>query len=393
MAKDKKKDKSKAKDKAKATKKLDANTNGKTKKEEKAKKSLVPKREKPPMPNGQWTVDLRPESLSSLLLPAHTKTTIKQIIERKPHTIMITGSSGLGKTSLAHIIAAKLTENSKADVTDFNCAKSTMEEVRALQQKLAYLPRKVGSKRVFIIDEIQALSGPAISTLLGPLEAADMPHAVFILCTDQPGKVKATISSRATKIQLNAPTIEDLAAHLRVVAETAQEIPKGWPSSDLDKLFLACADAGRGNVREAVQATETCLGNINAVGVKTLKETIDKDLMPQLVTGISGDLINDMIKQFSMAPNKRKRVDIQRVVREFIDVGDHLNTITLLIDGCTQWLLSDHKEPESQRTEGMTALLGLALQAKDKHMLVPSSGFNEAKARLTYILMTALTNH
>ena len=160
-------------------------------------KELKKPKKKPETPNGQWSVDFRPEQLGSMLLSPAVKLSVKSMLKKPPHTILLTGPSGSGKTSVAQIIAAKLTGGSASDAKPYNCAtESGINDVRKLLEQCSYLPGKTGARRVVILDEVQALTEAASKTLLEPLEA-NKSHITFILCTDQPGKLRPTVRSRA----------------------------------------------------------------------------------------------------------------------------------------------------------------------------------------------------
>lgn len=116
------------------------------------------------------------------------------------HTILFTGPSGCGKTTLARIMKEKL-ECGAMDFNEVNCADSRgIDMVRDIQRRMGLAP--VGGKcRIWLLDEVQALTKDAQSALLKILE--DTPsHVYFMLCTTDPHKLLATIKTRSTEVRV-----------------------------------------------------------------------------------------------------------------------------------------------------------------------------------------------
>ena len=345
-------------------------------------------------PNNQWAVDLRPRRLSDMLLPPAIKATIKGLLIKPPKTIFISGATGLGKTTIAKMIAAKLTAGPR-DVLEFNCAKEEgIAAVRELVGKLQYLPAKADSRRVVLIDEVQALSKQAAQTVLDPLESNTNPHVIFILCTDQPGRVLGTIKTRGVQINLTPPSEEDLAAHLQEMASHMKCVPSKWSAVDLKALFRACAHAGNGSIRAAITATQTCLNNIEACEASSLKDAIKKDLLPVSATSdLTSNSLTALFHQLAnVAPEKRKIGDILGIIGDISASSDPLSAINMLIESSVAWVTGPSAK-EAKSLSGVENLLMRSMHAKDQLMTVPASGWNEAKARLVSVLMSCLTKH
>lgn len=345
-------------------------------------------------PNNQWAVDLRPSRMSDLLLPPAVKATVKGILAKPPKTIFISGASGLGKTTIAKMIAAKLTSGER-DVLVFNCAKEEgIAAVRDLLGKLQYLPIKANTRRVVILDEVQSLSKQAAQTVLDPLESDTNPHVTFILCTDQPGRVLGTIKSRGVQINLAPPSVEALAVHLRDLASFMKCLPKKWSQEDLVGLFMACAEAGNGNIRAAITATQTCLNNIEACEAKSLKDAIKKDLLPPTsMSDLSPATLKALFHQLTnVMPEKRKIGDVLGIIGEVSSTSDPLSALNMLIEASVHWVTGPTAK-DAKSLAGVENLLMRSMHAKDQLMTVPASGWNEAKARLVSVLMSCLVRH
>ena len=132
-----------------------------------------------------------------------------------PHFLLFTGGSGCGKTTIARILRKKL-KCSDADFNEINAAESRgIDTIREIKATMNLAPM-AGKCRVWLLDEVHALTGDAQNALLKMLE--DTPaHVYFMFATTDPQKLKATIKTRATEIKCKEITREDLAELIRRV--------------------------------------------------------------------------------------------------------------------------------------------------------------------------------
>lgn len=140
-----------------------------------------------------------------------------------PRALLITGSSGNGKTSLGRIIARHI--NKVIDVTEENDiievnigTNGTADEIKDLVSRLNYLPRNINHKKIYILDEVHCLTKTSASALLKEIEEPPA-HVIFILCTNEPDKLLDTIKGRCEKIVLTPYTKEDIMELLHKVCE------------------------------------------------------------------------------------------------------------------------------------------------------------------------------
>jgi DNA polymerase III subunit gamma/tau len=182
---------------------------------------------------------------------------------RVAHAFLFSGPRGVGKTSVARILAKALncvagptphpdntcdicreiTNGSSMDVLEIDGASNRgIDEVRDLREKIKYLPAQ-GKYRVYIIDEVHMLTKEAFNALLKTLEEPPA-HAVFILATTEPHKVPVTILSRCQRYDFRRiPTL--------VIQEYLEKLAgqEGW---HLDPEGIALvARAAEGGLRDA----------------------------------------------------------------------------------------------------------------------------------------------
>src|SRR5512132_350376 len=173
----------------------------------------------------------RPRNFASLVGQEHVVKALRHALaaQRLHHAYLFTGTRGVGKTTLARILAKCL--NCETGITPEPCGKcgacveidggrfpdlieidaatnTGVDEMRALQDNAAYVPVR-GRFKVFVIDEVHMLSKPAFNSMLKTLEEPPA-HIKFILATTDPQKIPVTVLSRCLQFnlkQLSPPLI------------------------------------------------------------------------------------------------------------------------------------------------------------------------------------------
>ena len=166
------------------------------------------------------------------------------------HAYLFTGPRGVGKTSIARILAHEINnlpyteESTHLDIIEIDAASNNgIDDVRDLREKAQIAPTSA-PKKVYIIDEVHMLSKPAFNALLKTLEEPPE-HVVFILATTDVEKLPATIISRTQRYAFRAIRPADATAHLKAIAQK-----EGILLSD-DALALI-AERGDGSFRDSI---------------------------------------------------------------------------------------------------------------------------------------------
>ena len=146
----------------------------------------------------------RPTTLNDVVGQSFTIQCLNNAINNNklPHTILLTGLWGVGKTTIARCLANSLNID-KDDINEINAASSTgIDDIRKILDMCRMYPSK-SKYKLYILDEVHQLSNSAFSALLKVLEEPAK-HNIFVLCTTEDSKLPTTIKSRCTNFVLNA---------------------------------------------------------------------------------------------------------------------------------------------------------------------------------------------
>jgi DNA polymerase-3 subunit gamma/tau len=194
----------------------------------------------------------RSKSLDEIVGQQHITSLLTKALEqgRIAHAYLLTGPRGVGKTSVARILAHAINklpytgDGEHLDIIEIDAASNNgVEDVRDLREKARIAPVSA-AKKVYIIDEVHMLSKPAFNALLKTLEEPPE-HVVFILATTDVEKLPATIISRTQRFSFRAIGREDAVKHLRKIADDEK--------IKIDDAALAIiAERGDGSFRDSI---------------------------------------------------------------------------------------------------------------------------------------------
>lgn len=222
---------------------------------------------------------------------------------RLHHAYLFTGTRGVGKTTIARILAKclncetgvssepcgqcsscrEIAEGRFVDLIEVDAASRTkVEDTRELLENVQYSPTR-GRYKVYLIDEVHMLSNSSFNALLKTLEEPP-PHVKFLLATTDPQKLPMTILSRCLQFNLKNMNPERIVQHLKYVLE--QELVP-YEESALWHLGRA-AD---GSMRDAMSLTDQAIaygsGKITEAEVSTMLGTIDQAAVYHIVTALA----------------------------------------------------------------------------------------------------------
>ncbi|MGB4547463.1 MAG: DNA polymerase III subunit gamma/tau [Syntrophales bacterium] len=207
----------------------------------------------------------RPQVFEDVLGQEHVVKTLKNAIRlgRVAHAYLFSGPRGVGKTSVARILAKALncekgpveipcnacvncreiTEGSSMDVNEIDGASNRgIDEIRELRENVKFAPASSRYK-IYIIDEVHMLTKEAFNALLKTLEEPP-PHVIFVFATTETHKVPATILSRCQRFDFRRLSLRNITDNLRRIASM-----EGIRISDAGLALIA--EASEGSVRDA----------------------------------------------------------------------------------------------------------------------------------------------
>ena len=248
----------------------------------------------------------RPKTFADLVGQEHIVKALRNALEkgRLHHAYLLTGTRGVGKTTIARILAKSLNcEHPKegepcgqcqscrdidtgrfVDLLEIDAASNTgIDNIREVLENAQYAPT-AGKYKVYIIDEVHMLSKSAFNAMLKTLEEPPE-HVKFILATTDPHKVPVTVLSRCLQFVLRNMTAQQVADHLTHVLDSEQ-IPYETPALAL--LGRAAAGSMRDALSLLDQAIAMGSGKVAEQDVRQMIGAVDKRYLYELLQSIAG---------------------------------------------------------------------------------------------------------
>lgn len=345
----------------------------------------------------------RPKTFDQLVGQEHVLRALINALDndRLHHAYLFTGTRGVGKTTIARILAKCL--NCELGVTSKPCDKcqsclevdsgrfidlievdaasrTKVEDTRELLDNVQYAPTR-GRYKVYLIDEVHMLSGHSFNALLKTLEEPP-PHVKFLLATTDPQKLPVTVLSRCLQFNLKAMSAERIVGHLKTVLDTEAVAYS-------EAALWALGRAADGSMRDAMSLTDQAIafgaGELKEAEVRDMLGVVDRDyvyrLLMALAAGDPASLLQEVEQIAEQSPDFSDllaelitvlhRIAITQVAPEAIDdsQGDKSQLLTL----------SASLSPENVQLYYQIALLGRKDQA---HVPDPRSGLEMTLLRM-----------
>jgi DNA polymerase-3 subunit gamma/tau len=195
----------------------------------------------------------RPSNFGEVMGQDHIVSVIEKSIKNKKiaHAYLFSGSRGIGKTSIARILAKDLGTHSD-DIYEIDAASNRgIDDIRAIRDAVNTLPFH-STYKVYIVDEVHMLTKEAFNALLKTLEEPPA-YVIFMLATTELEKIPETIISRCEVYRFKKPTVEVLSAQVQNVAKQ-----EGFTISKASAELVALL--GDGSFRDTLGALQKVIG-------------------------------------------------------------------------------------------------------------------------------------
>ncbi|WP_425918402.1 DNA polymerase III subunit gamma/tau [Acinetobacter sp. TSRC1-2] len=290
----------------------------------------------------------RPRNFIELVGQNHVSRALTSALERGRlhHAYLFTGTRGVGKTTIARILAKCL--NCETGVTSTPCevcatctavnegrfidlieidaaSRTKVEDTRELLDNVPYAPTQ-GRFKVYLIDEVHMLSTHSFNALLKTLEEPPE-HVKFLFATTDPQKLPITVISRCLQFTLRPLAVDEITEHLTHILQK-EEI-----QAEQDAIWQI-AESAQGSLRDALSLTDQAIaygqGEIQHQDVKEMLGLIDRTIIYDLVLAIHQNQkqrVSELLMQF-----RQQALDVSLVLDQLISTLHELALLQYLPD-------------------------------------------------------------
>ncbi|MDH5407772.1 MAG: DNA polymerase III subunit gamma/tau [Gammaproteobacteria bacterium] len=324
----------------------------------------------------------RPKNFSEMVGQEHVLRALINALDsdRLHHAFLFTGTRGVGKTTIARILAKSLNceqgtsstpcgecsacteidEGRFVDLIEVDAASRTkVEDTRDLLDNVQYAPSR-GRYKVYLIDEVHMLSNHSFNALLKTLEEPP-PHVKFLLATTDPQKLPVTILSRCLQFNLRRLSTEMIRDHLQFITNSEQVEAE---STALQQL----AHAADGSMRDALSLLDQAIafggGSLQSSDVQSMLGTIEKTYIYQILAALAQADCRAALQQVQEL--SMQAPDYTEVLAELITTLHHIALLQLVPESWDESMgdqarlqeLAVALSPEDVQLFYQTALIG-----------------------------------
>ncbi|UUS66312.1 MULTISPECIES: DNA polymerase III subunit gamma/tau [unclassified Acinetobacter] len=290
----------------------------------------------------------RPRNFIELVGQNHVSRALTSALERGRlhHAYLFTGTRGVGKTTIARILAKCL--NCETGVTSTPCevcptckavnegrfidlieidaaSRTKVEDTRELLDNVPYAPTQ-GRFKVYLIDEVHMLSTHSFNALLKTLEEPPE-HVKFLFATTDPQKLPITVISRCLQFTLRPLAVDEITSHLTDILQKEQI------QAEQDAIWQI-AESAQGSLRDALSLTDQAIaygqGSIQHQDVKDMLGLIDRTIIYDLILAIhqnQRERVSALLMQF-----RQQALDVSLVLDQLISTLHELALLQYLPD-------------------------------------------------------------
>jgi DNA polymerase-3 subunit gamma/tau len=309
------------------------------------------------MPHQALARKWRPRNFQQMVGQEHVLQALVNALteNRLHHAYLFTGTRGVGKTTIARIFAKSL--NCETGVTATPCgqcdvcrqidagtfidlieidaaSRTKVEDTRELLEKVPYAPHR-GRYKVYVIDEVHALSAHSFNALLKTLEEPPQ-HAKFLLATTDPQKIPVTVLSRCLQFHLKHLTPTQIAGHL---AHVLHEEQGSYDQGALKKI----AKAAQGSMRDALSLLDQAIAFCHrALTVEKIDQLLGSIQSIHFYALLDAICVKDAQKVFTAIDSIAQHTSAFEFLLEELLMALHQMAVLQLVPGVS----TDFADPE-----------------------------------------------
>ena len=344
----------------------------------------------------------RPKSFATLVGQEHVVRALTHALDRQRlhHAYLFTGTRGVGKTTLARIMAKAL--NCEAGVSSTPCGVCSscteidsgrfidyieldaasnrgIDDMTQLLERSVYAPTR-GRYKVYVIDEVHQLTGHAFNAMLKTLEEPP-DYVKFILATTDPQKIPVTVLSRCLQFNLKQMPQTHIVEHLTRVLE-AEGVP--FEPSALRQLAKGAAGSMRDALSLLDQAIAHGAGRVEEDGVRAMLGTVGDEHLFALLDGLANQDIHAMLDVAALMDGRSLSFDsgLQELATLFHRIALAQLAPDALLDSAERERLTPYAQAWSG--EYLQLCYQIAIKGRDELPLAPDeyAGFAMSLLRL-----------
>lgn len=324
----------------------------------------------------------RPKTFQEMAGQAHVLRALENAMSqgRLHHAYLFTGTRGVGKTTVARILAKclncevgisslpcgtcstclEIDQGRSVDLIEVDAASRTrVEDTRELLDNVQYAPTRSRFK-IYLIDEVHMLSMHSFNALLKTLEEPPE-HVKFLLATTDPQKLPVTVLSRCLQFSLKNMTPQKIVAHLQTILPQEQ--------IEFEEAGLwEIARAADGSMRDALSLTDQAIafgnGRLAAADVQAMLGTVDQQRILRLIDQIAQQNLAEALAEVTQLAGQGS--DLKQVLADIILIFHRIALAQLMPDAIDNALgdrefiheLANKTTPQSIQLLYQTALMG-----------------------------------
>ncbi len=296
---------------------------------------------------------LRPMGFDTLVGQEHVVRALRHALDadRLHHAYLFTGTRGVGKTTIARILAKALNceegvsstpcgvcsvctevrENRFVDLIEVDAASRTgVDDTRDLLENAQYLPTR-GRYKVYLIDEVHMLSTASFNALLKTLEEPPE-HVKFLLATTDPKKVPVTVLSRCLQFQLKNLTRDEIAGYLSTML-TEENV--SYDAAAVEVIARSAA----GSMRDALSLTDQAIaygqGELRGPDVTEMLGAVGRDEVGALLKAIAAGATAELLAL--SAELAERSADFREVMQGLLEAFHELSVAAALGQGSADY--------------------------------------------------------